>query len=111
MVLQCFHAMLRQLTLHIKRIQRANYILRSGDTYPRVVQSSLPETTLIMTSVTVTANNIMSYENFTLSINIQDLNQYIGNNISCGVLLQRSSAIKIESYSIIGKLYTMYKST
>ena len=74
MILQCFHAMLRQLRLHIKRIQRANYILRSGDTYPQVVQSSRPEATVIMTSVTVIANNNIAYENFTLSINIQNLN-------------------------------------
>ena len=87
----------------INDTQVATYIFRSEDTYPLVVQSSLPEATVIMTSVIVTANNIISYENLTLSINIQDLNQYIGSNISCGVLLQRSSAIKIESYSIIGK--------
>ena len=81
----------------------ATYILRSGDTYPQVVQSSLPEATVILTSVTATANNNKFYENFTLSINIQDLTQLIGNNISCRTLLQRSIAIKIESYSIIGK--------
>ena len=81
----------------------ATYILKTMDTYPRVVQSSLPEATVMMTSVTVTANIIIIYENFTLSINMQDLAQYIGNYISCGTLLQRSSAIKIESYSIIGK--------
>ena len=91
------------IQLFINDTQVADYILTSGDTYPHDVQSSLPEASVMLTSVTVKANNIITYENFTLSINIQDLNQYIGNNISCGTLLQRSSAIKIESYSIIGK--------
>ena len=87
----------------INDTQIADYILTSGDTYPHVVQSSLPEATVMLTSVTVTANNIISYENFTLSINIQDLAQYIGRNISCGTLLQRSNTIKITKFTKISK--------
>ena len=83
--------------------QIATYILRSRDTYPRVVQSSLPEASVIMTSVTVTANNIIAYENFTLSINIKDLAQYIGRNISCGTLFQRSNTIEITKFTKISK--------
>ena len=94
----------------------ANYSLIASHTYrpdivfPLTIQTESPVhgVNVQIQAVTI-SNEKFNFVNFTLSANLEDMKQFQGQDITCGVQLLRSNSITIGTYTILGTtLFTIH---
>ena len=83
----------------------AQYSFNSGDFFPSIVmvRSSILNAVAEISSLSVT-NSLFTFENFTLSVDLDDLLPFQGQNITCGTITERSNIFNINTFTILGKI-------
>ena len=80
----------------------ARYIFDSNHKFPFavMVQSSLKAVAQISSSSLF--NGQFNFENFTLSVDLEDLLPFQGQNMTCGTIAERSNVFNINKFTILG---------
>ncbi len=93
---------------YVNNVRLVRYEYELTHMFPLMINASLPELTVQITSATTDSNNMFSFTNFTMSAELNYLHQYQGQNLTCGTIIQRSNPIYIGKFVLTGKcIYTL----
>ena len=78
--------------------------------YTYVASHNFPVTVMVQSSLNAVAqissssffNGQFNFENFTLSVDLEDLLPFQGQNITCGTIAERSNDFNINKFTILG---------
>ncbi len=77
-----------------------NYI--ATDVYPKEVMTDSINATAQISQASFTTSSF-NYINFTLSVKLDELDPFQGQNFTCGTTSIRSSDIPVDSFEVLGK--------
>ena len=80
----------------------ARYYFIVIDEYPRVVRTDSTNATAQISYANFTTT--FNYFNFTLSVKVNQLIPFQGQNFTCGTTSMRSSAIPVDNLKVLGKI-------
>ena len=83
-------------------LARYAYVASHNFPFAVMVKSSLNAVAQISSSSFI--NGQFNFENFTLSVDLDDLLLFQGQNITCGTIIRRSNVFNINKFTIIGKI-------
>ncbi len=93
---------------YVNNVRLVRYDYELTHMFPLMINASLPELRVQITSATTDSNNMFSFTNFTMSAELNYLLQYQGQNLTCGTIIQRSDPIYIGKFVLTGKcIYTL----
>ena len=90
---------------YISNTLLARYTYRANDDFPStVMRESSILNAMVQISSSSLINGLFNFDNFTLSVDLDDLLPYEGQTISCGTLAERSNVFNINQFTILGKV-------
>ena len=81
----------------------ARYTYASNHIFPFAVMVNTSLNAVAQISSSSFTNSQFNFENFTLSVDLDDLLPFQGQNITCGTLAERSNVFIINTFEILGK--------
>ena len=94
---------------YISNTLLARYIYSPSDTFPSTV---MVESSIMSAMVQISSSNFINgqfnFENFTLSVDLDDLLPFQRQTITCGTLADRSNVFNINSFTVLGKIILLH---